>query len=49
MYKTVVRHDHLQEFLMLLVENDLLDYDSTMYKFKITEKKVLGCLTNAAK
>ncbi len=38
MYKAFLSYDQLQEYLMLLIESDLLSYDSTIRKFKITEK-----------
>ena len=37
-YKAFLNYDQLQEYTMLLIENDLLDYDSTMRTFKTTEK-----------
>ncbi len=37
-YKAFLNYDQLQEYTMLLIENDLLDYDSTMCTFKTTEK-----------
>jgi predicted transcriptional regulator len=33
-----LNYDQLQEYTMLLIENDLLHYDSTMRTFKTTEK-----------
>lgn len=38
MYKVFLGHDKLQEYLMLLIESDLLSYDSTTRTFKTTEK-----------
>jgi predicted transcriptional regulator len=38
MYKVFLGHDKLQEYLMLLIESDLLSYDSTRRTFKTTEK-----------
>lgn len=38
MYKVFLSHDKLQEYLMLLIESDLLSYDSTTRTFKTTEK-----------
>jgi predicted transcriptional regulator len=38
MYNAFLSYDQLQEYLMLLIESDLLSYDSTIRKFKITEK-----------
>ena len=38
MYEAFLSHDQLQEYLMLLIEDDLLSYDSTMRTFKTTEK-----------
>jgi len=37
-YKAFLNYDQLQEYTMLLIENDLLDYDSTMRTFKTTGK-----------
>ncbi len=37
-YKAFLNYDHLQEYTMLLIKNDLLHYDSTMRTFKTTEK-----------
>jgi predicted transcriptional regulator len=37
-YKAFINYDQLQEYTMLLIENDLLHYDSTMRTFKTTEK-----------
>ena len=36
-YKAFINYDQLQEYTMLLIENDLLHYDSTMRTFKTTE------------
>jgi predicted transcriptional regulator len=38
MSKLFLSHEQMKEYLMLLVEDDLLSYDSTMRTFKITEK-----------
>jgi predicted transcriptional regulator len=38
MYKAYLSTAQLKEYMMLLTESDLLGYDSTMRKFKITEK-----------
>jgi predicted transcriptional regulator len=38
MYKISLSHDQLQEYLMLLIESDLLSYDSTTHTYKTTEK-----------
>lgn len=38
MYKAFLSYDQLQEYLMLLIESDLLSYDSTIRKLRITEK-----------
>lgn len=40
MYKAFLSHDHLQEYLVLLTENDLLHYDKVMRTFQTTEKGV---------
>jgi predicted transcriptional regulator len=37
-YKAFLNYDQLQEYTILLIENDLLDYGSTMCTFKTTEK-----------
>ena len=37
-YKAFLKYDQLQEYTMLLIENDLLHYDSTMRTFRTTEK-----------
>ena len=39
-YKAFLSDDQLQDYLMLPIENNLLDYDSTMRKFKTTEKGI---------
>jgi predicted transcriptional regulator len=41
MYKAFISHDQLQEYLMLLIENDLLHYDKAMRTFKTTEKGLM--------
>jgi predicted transcriptional regulator len=38
MYNTFLSHDQLKEFITVLIESDLLIYDSTIHKFKTTEK-----------
>jgi predicted transcriptional regulator len=38
MHKVFLNHDQLQEYLMLLIESDLLSYDSTTHTYKTTEK-----------
>lgn len=38
MYQAFLGHHQLQEYLMLLIDNDLLHYDSLMHTFKTTEK-----------
>jgi predicted transcriptional regulator len=38
MSKLFLSHEQMKEYLMLLIEDDLLSYDSTMRTFKITEK-----------
>lgn len=38
MYKVFLSHEQLKEYLILLIENGLLHYDTAMCKFKITEK-----------
>jgi predicted transcriptional regulator len=38
MSKLFLSHEQMKEYLMLLIEDDLLSYDSTMSTFKITEK-----------
>ncbi|MDQ3835740.1 MAG: winged helix-turn-helix domain-containing protein [Thermoproteota archaeon] len=40
MYKTFLSHEHLQEYLVLLTENDLLRYDKVMRTFQTNEKGV---------
>jgi predicted transcriptional regulator len=40
MYEAFVSHDHLQEFLILLIENDLLHHNKVMRTFKTTEKGI---------
>ena len=41
-YNTFLSHDHdqLKEFITVLIESDLLSYDSTIHKFKTTEKGI---------
>jgi predicted transcriptional regulator len=36
--KLFLTHEQIKEYLMLLIEDDLLSYDSTMNTFKTTEK-----------
>jgi predicted transcriptional regulator len=38
MYKASLSHSQLQEYLMILIEGDLLSYDRQTYTFKTTEK-----------
>ncbi len=38
MSKLFLSHEQMKEYLMLLIEDDLLSYDSTMSTFKTTEK-----------
>jgi predicted transcriptional regulator len=38
MYKAYLSHDKLQEYTMLLIDNGMLHYDSTMRTFRTTEK-----------
>jgi predicted transcriptional regulator len=38
MYNVCLSYDQLQEYLLLLIESDLLSYDSTTHTFKTTEK-----------
>ncbi len=38
MSKLFLSHEQTKEYLMLLIEDDLLSYDSTMSTFKTTEK-----------
>jgi predicted transcriptional regulator len=38
MYKAYLSHDQLQEYTMLLIDNGMLHYDSTMSTFRTTEK-----------
>jgi predicted transcriptional regulator len=38
MSKLFLSHEQMKGYLMLLMEDDLLSYDSTMRTFKITEK-----------
>lgn len=38
MNKLFLSHEQMKEYLMLLIEDDLLSYDSTMRTFKTTEK-----------
>ena len=40
MYNTFLSHDQLKEFITVLIESDLLIYDSTIHKFKTTEKGI---------
>jgi predicted transcriptional regulator len=40
MYNTFLSHDQLKEFITVLIESDLLSYDSTIHKFKTTEKGI---------
>jgi predicted transcriptional regulator len=38
MTKIFLSHEQTKEYLMLLIEDDLLSYDSTMRTYKTTEK-----------
>jgi predicted transcriptional regulator len=38
MYRANLGHTQLKEYLTVLIENDLLSYDSASRKFKTTEK-----------
>jgi len=38
MNKLFLSHEQMKEYFMLLIEDDLLSYDSTMRTFKTTEK-----------
>jgi predicted transcriptional regulator len=38
MSKLFLSHEQMKEYLALLIEDDLLSYDSTMSTFKTTEK-----------
>ncbi len=38
MYKVCLSHNQLKEYLMVLMDNDLLSYDVDTQKFKTTEK-----------
>lgn len=40
MYNTSLNHDQLKEFIAVLIESDLLSYDSTIHNFKTTEKGI---------
>jgi predicted transcriptional regulator len=40
MYKAYLSHDQLQELTILLIDNGMLHYDSTIRTFRTTEK---GC------
>ncbi len=40
MYNTFLNHDQLKEFITVLIESDLLSYDSTIHNFKTTEKGI---------
>ena len=40
MYNIFLSPDQLKEFITVLIESDLLNYDSTIHKFKTTEKGV---------
>ena len=40
MYNTSLKHDQLKEFIAVLIESDLLSYDSTIHNFKTTEKGI---------
>ncbi len=38
MYNVILCNEQMKEYLALLIEDDLLSYDSTMRTFKTTEK-----------
>ena len=38
MFKAYLSHDQLQEYTLLLIDNGMLHYDSTMRTFRTTEK-----------
>lgn len=38
MYKVFLGYDQLKEYLNILIESELLRYDSTNHKFRTTEK-----------
>ena len=38
MFKAYLSHDQLQEYTILLIDNGMLHYDSTLRTFKTTEK-----------
>jgi predicted transcriptional regulator len=40
MYNIFLSSDQLKEFIAVLIESDLLSYDSTIHKFKTTEKGI---------
>jgi predicted transcriptional regulator len=40
MYNIFLSPDQLKEFIAVLIESDLLSYDSTIHKFKTTEKGI---------
>lgn len=38
MFRAYLSHDQLQEYTLLLIDNGMLHYDSTMRTFRTTEK-----------
>jgi predicted transcriptional regulator len=40
MYNSFLSHERLKEFIVVLIESDLLSYDSTIRKFRTTEKGI---------
>lgn len=40
MYNAFLSHHRLKELIVVLIENDLLSYDSTIHEFKTTEMGV---------
>ena len=38
MFRAYLSHDQLQEYTLLLIDNGMLNYDSTMRAFRTTEK-----------
>lgn len=40
MYKAYLTHQQLKDYLKMLVENDLLDYDSKTQTYKPTAKEI---------
>lgn len=40
-YKAVLSYEQLKEYLNILIESELLRYDSTLHTFKITENGLM--------